>query len=65
MKITTYIDEDLLKRAMKASQARTQREVIERGLRNVLQETKHKEFVRRFGNIQPSWTHDELMRSRE
>ena len=64
MKITTYIDEELLKKAMKASQARTKREVLERGLRTVLQETRHREFVKRFRDIQPSWTHDELMRSR-
>jgi len=65
MKITTYIDEDLLKKTMRATQAKTKREVIERGLRNILQETKHRDFVRRFGNLHVSWTHDDLMRSRE
>jgi Arc/MetJ family transcription regulator len=64
MKITTHVDEKLLKDAMKATRARTQREVIERGLQNVLQETKHRDFAKRFGKFNIVWTHDELMRSR-
>ncbi|MEK7475654.1 MAG: type II toxin-antitoxin system VapB family antitoxin [Candidatus Coatesbacteria bacterium] len=64
MKITTHVDEKLLKDAMKATRARTQRDVIERGLRNVLQESKHRELAKRLGKFRIAWTHDELMRSR-
>ena len=65
VKITTHVDEKLLKDAMKATRARTQHDVIERGLRSLLQETKRGRFVKRFGRIRIAWTHDELMRSRE
>jgi Arc/MetJ family transcription regulator len=64
VKITTHVDEKLLKDAMKATRARTQRDVIEQGLRNVLQESKHREFAKRFAKFRIAWTHDELMRSR-
>jgi Arc/MetJ family transcription regulator len=65
MKITTYVDEKLLDGAMKAARARTKREVIEEGLRRVIKDRKHREFAQRLDAFNVTWTHDELMRSRE
>jgi len=65
MKITTHLDEKLLEGAMKASRARTKREVLEEGLRRVISDRKNREFVRRMHTFNLTWTHDELMRSRE
>lgn len=65
MKITTHVDEKLLKDAMKATRARTKRDVIEQGLRSLLPTTKHREFAKRFGKLRIAWTHDGLLRSRE
>lgn len=48
MKITTYIDAALLKRALRETRARSQREVIEEGLRNLLADVQRKRFVREF-----------------
>ena len=47
-KITTYIDERLLRRALKASCAKTKREVLETGLRTLLAEIQRNAFVREF-----------------
>jgi len=65
VKIATHVDEKLLKDAMKATRARTKRDVIEQGLRSLLPTRKHREFAKRLGEFKVSWTHDELMRSRE
>ena len=51
MKITTYIDEKLLKQALKASRARTQREVLENGLRTLLAEIQRNTFLREFDDL--------------
>jgi Arc/MetJ family transcription regulator len=64
MKITTNVDDRLLKDAMKATRSRSYREAIECGLRRIIQEEKNHEFVKRFAEYRISWTHDELMRSR-
>ena len=61
MKITTYIDEALLKRAMKAMRARTQREAIEEGLKRVLAEAKHIEFSKSFGEFEVGFSYEDLM----
>jgi Arc/MetJ family transcription regulator len=50
---------------MKAARARTKREVIEEGLRRVIKDRKHREFAQRLDAFNVTWTHDELMRSRE
>ena len=65
MKITTYIDERLLKRAMKASKARTKREVLENGLRTLLAEIQRNVFVKEFDQLRLRLTtHDlEMLRS--
>ena len=65
MKITTHIDEHLLRQAMRATRARTKREVLERGLATVVAETKHARFVRAFPRFRLTWSHASLMRSRE
>lgn len=51
MKITTYIDERLLKQALRASRARTKREVLESGLRSLLSEIQRNTFVSEFDHL--------------
>lgn len=51
MKITTYIDERLLKQALRASRARTKREVLENGLRSLLAEIQRNTFVSEFDHL--------------
>lgn len=51
MKITTYIDGNLLRLALKETGAHSQREVIETGLKNLLAEVKRHRFVRDFDNL--------------
>jgi Arc/MetJ family transcription regulator len=65
MKITTYIDEQLLSRAMRAMKAGSQREVLEAGLRNLLAELERKTFVKEFSRFRLTWTPGKLSRSRE
>jgi len=48
MKITTHIDENLLKRAKRKTGIASQREVLETGLRNLLSDIERKSFVREF-----------------
>jgi hypothetical protein len=64
MKITTYIDERLLGQAMKALKARSQREVLEAGLRNLLSDLQRKAFIKDFDRFQLRWTPQKLTRSR-
>lgn len=64
MKITTYIDERLLAKAMCAIGAVSQREAIEAGLRNILAEVHRKTFVKEFDRFRLSWTSRRLARSR-
>lgn len=65
MKITTYIDGELLEKAMKAISAKSQREAIEMGLRNLLADVERKTFVKEFGRYPLNWTPKKLSRSRE
>lgn len=64
MKMTTHIDERLLKHAMRVTRARTKREALERGLQAVIDEAKHHEFVREFRTFRLTWSRDALRRSR-
>ena len=48
MKITTHIDEELLKRAKRKTGIVSQREVLETGLRNLLADIQRKSFVKDF-----------------
>lgn len=64
MKITTHIDEKLLANALKATRARSQREVLEMGLRQVLKESRSREFAKNLHRFDVAWTHDGLMKSR-
>ncbi len=65
MKITTYIDERLLKRALKASRARTKREVLESGLRILLAEIQRNTFIREFDHLRLRLSPGELAESRQ
>lgn len=65
MKITTYIDGDLLKKALKASQSRTKREVLESGLRTLLAEIQRGTFIREFDRFRLNLTPQELERIRQ
>lgn len=51
MKITTYIDGPLLKKALRASHCSSQREVLEEGLRNLLADIQRKSFLREFDRL--------------
>jgi Arc/MetJ family transcription regulator len=64
MKITTYIDDRLLSRAMRATKAQSQRQVLEAGLRNLLADLERKTFVEEFSRFQLTWTPRKLSRSR-
>ena len=64
MKITTYIDERLLAKAMRATGASSQREVLEAGLRNILAEVHRKTFVREFDLFRLNWSPRRLARAR-
>ena len=64
MKITTYIDERLMKQAMRASHARTKREVLESGLRTLLAEIQRNTFVREFDHLRLRLTPLELEQAR-
>ncbi len=60
MKITTYIDEKLLQRALRVSRARSKREVLEDGLRLLLEEIQRHTFVREFNRFRLRLTPEEL-----
>ncbi len=64
MKITTYIDERLMAKAMKASRSRTKREVLESGLRTLLSEIQRKTFVKDFDHLRLRLTPMELDHAR-
>ena len=64
MKITTNIDGTLLKTAIKETGARSQREVIENALRNLLADVNRKRFVKEFDSIGLNWSLRELKRFR-
>lgn len=64
MKITTYIDEKLLRRGLKESGAASQREVLELGLHQLLADIKRKQFVKNFSQLHLSLTLDQLKQSR-
>lgn len=51
MKITTHINGLLLKKALRASHCRSQREVLEEGLRNLLADIQRKNFLREFDHL--------------
>ena len=64
MKITTYIDADLLKKVLKETGARSQREAIEAGLRNLLADVKRNIFVKDFDNLRINFSPKTLKRHR-
>ena len=64
MKITTYIDETLLKNALLATGAHSQREVLESGLRNLLADVQRKRFVKEFDSFRLNLSLESLMRRR-
>lgn len=64
MKITTYIDERLLARAMRASRARSKREVLENGLRTLLAEIQRGTFIKEFDRFRLCLTPSELAQAR-
>jgi Arc/MetJ family transcription regulator len=63
-KITTYIDDRLLKRALRASGARTKREVLESGLRTLVAEIQRNTFVREFDHLRLNLSPEGLAQSR-
>jgi Arc/MetJ family transcription regulator len=64
MKITTHIDEKLLKQAKQKTGIVSQREVLETGLRNLLAEIQRKSFVKDFDKFRLDLTAKSLKESR-
>ncbi len=64
MKITTYIDGQLLSRAMRISRARTKRQVLESGLRTLLAEIQRDTFVQEFDHLRLRLSPEELAETR-
>jgi Arc/MetJ family transcription regulator len=64
MKITTHIDEALLKRAKRKTGIVSQREVLETGLRNLLADVQRKSFVKDFDKFRLDLTPKSLKESR-
>jgi len=64
MKITTHIDEKLLRKAFKASRAKTKREVLENGLRSLLAEIQRKTFISEFDHLRLRILPEELAQIR-
>ena len=64
MKITTYIDEALLKQAKRKTGIVSQREVLETGLRNLLADIQRKSFVKDFDKFRLDLSVKSLKESR-
>jgi Arc/MetJ family transcription regulator len=64
VKITTYVDDTLLKQALKETGARSQREVIEEGLRNLLADLHRKRFIKAFDSLRFNVSWKEIKRQR-
>ncbi len=64
MKITTNLDGSLLKQALRATGAHSQREVIEAGLKNLLADVKRKRFIKDFDHFRLNLTLAALKRQR-
>jgi len=64
MKITTHIDEALLRRAKQKTGIVSQREVLETGLRNLLADIQRKSFVKDFDKFRLDLSLKSLKESR-
>jgi Arc/MetJ family transcription regulator len=64
MKITTHIDEALLRRAKQKTGIVSQREVLETGLRNLLADIQRKSFVKDFDKFRLDLSRKALKESR-
>ena len=64
MKITTYIDEKLLKSAIRETGSHSQREAIETGLIQLLSDVRRKRFVKEFASLRPGFDLKTLRKSR-
>ena len=64
MKITTYIDGALLKKALRMTGAKSQRDVLEDALRNLLADVGRRRFVKDFDSLRLGFTLKELQRRR-
>lgn len=64
MKITTHIDEGLLRRAKRKTGIVSQREVLETGLRNLLADIQRKSFVKDFDKFRLDLSLKSLKESR-
>ena len=64
MKITTHIDEQLLRQAKRKTGIVSQREVLETGLRNLLADIQRKSFVKDFDNFRLDLTPKSIKESR-
>lgn len=65
MKITTYIDETLLKRALRATGAHSHREVLEIGLRTLLADVRRRRFATKFDAFRLDLSPKVLRQTRE
>lgn len=65
MRMSVTIDENLLNQALKVTKAKTKREVIERGLRTLIDRDAREWIADHLGKIDLDLTLDELFRQRE
>lgn len=63
-KTTVVIDEELLKNAIEVTGARSKREVIEKGLRSLVQQHNREALCKELGTFEIDLTLDELERLR-
>jgi hypothetical protein len=64
VKITTYIDGKLLKKALRETGARSQREVLEDALKNLLADLHRRRFVKEFDTFRLDLSLNTLRRQR-
>jgi Arc/MetJ family transcription regulator len=64
MRTNVEIDDELMRRAMKASGKSTKKEVVEEALRLVVQTKRQEGILKLFGNVQWEGDQDEMRTSR-
>jgi Arc/MetJ family transcription regulator len=63
-KITVFIDDQLIENALRATKSKTKREVIERGLRELLRKNSQEMLKRELGTFDIDLTLDRLEKKR-
>ena len=64
MRLSVTVDKDLLEKAIRASGAKTKREAIEMGLRELLRRASRERMIGHAGKVDLAFTVKELLRQR-